>query len=147
MISVSIVGLAVIGSVFWVLSTEAMAILYGSQGWNPFYVGALCSLGQNIAYVGIYYGGEQLLGRWKALGRQVHALRRKLGHGARRGFLITTVFGHVSGFPPAPATVALAPGFSVRPLTLFPLTFMARWVRFTVLAFAGEPLLAWWNTL
>ncbi|MFT5432115.1 MAG: hypothetical protein ACI9OJ_002813 [Myxococcota bacterium] len=145
--SLSIVGLAVIGSVFWVISTEAMAILYGSQGWNPFYVGALCALGQNIAYVGIYFGGEQLLDRWKLLAKQVRKLRDKLGDGVRRGFLITTGFSHVVGFPPAPATVALAPGFSVRPMTLFPLTFTARWVRFTVLAFAGEPLVAWWNTL
>ena len=145
MISLSIVGLAVIGSVFWVVSTEAMAILYGSRGWNPFLVGALCAIGQNITYYGIYIGGESLLGRWAGLARQVSKLRARLGHGARRGFLLTTGFSHIVGMPPALATVALAPGFSIRPRTLFPITLTARWFRFSVLAAVGQPLVQWWE--
>lgn len=140
-------GLAAVGSVFWIVSTEAMAIYYGGMGWNPLVVGALCSCGQNVTYVGIYLGGEQLFDRWKKLAAQVAKLRAKLGHGARRGFLITTGVSHLTGVPPAVATVALAPGFSVGPATLFPLTLILRFVRFSILASFGEHLVAWWESM
>lgn len=142
----SLVVVAFIGSVLWVVSPEAAAVYYGSElGWNPVLVGLTCACGQIGMYVLLYHGGEVLVARWRWLHDKVIAVRLRYQRRLERGYLLMTFTGSMTGIPPILALVVLAPGFGVPQRHLLPVTFAGRMVRFTVLAFAGEALLAWWR--
>ncbi|GIW73437.1 MAG: hypothetical protein KatS3mg102_2979 [Planctomycetota bacterium] len=139
-----LLGLGFVGSVFWVVSTEAAAVYYGSAlACPPLLVGLACALGQCGMYLILYAGGEQLLGRWRWLGRQVDRARQRLGERLETAYLSTAGLGAVLGVPPALAFPALAGSFGVRLGALLPVMFAGRLVRFSVLAAAGAQLLGW----
>lgn len=143
----TILGLSFVGAVFWVLSTEGLAMYYGALGWHPALVGLLCSIGQNANYVVLYFGGKTLIERWTWLREKVGIVEDRYHSWLRQGYLITTFIASLVGLPPVVAMVALAPGFHIRLPVLLTVTLVGRFIRFTVLALSGEALLAWWAAL
>jgi hypothetical protein len=142
----SLIGIAFIGSVFWVLNVEAAAIYYGGElAWNPVAVGLTAALGQNLMYIILYKGGDELIHRWQWLGARVEKTRQRFsGHLTSRYLWITAVAA-LLGIPPVVAMVALASGFNLSMKAILAITYPIRTLRFTILAIFGETLFAWWN--
>lgn len=138
---------SVVGSVIWLISTEAQAMVYGAAGWNPILIGAVCSAGQNVTYVFLYYGGDRLLHSWPWFARGVQRVYIKWGHKLKRAFIPMSTVGALSGMPPIAAMVALAPSFQIPLRTVLAITLPCRFIRFTLLAWLGEGLIQWWNAL
>lgn len=135
------IGAGVVGSVFPVISTEATAVFYGTEGgWHPLLVGLFCALGQCTTYVALYFGGEKLVMRWNWLARQVHKVRGRFGDRLEGGYLGFAFVGSIVGLPPMNGMMALAAGFNVRLLHIWPISFVGRLIRFTVLAAVGGSL-------
>ena len=140
----TLVGLAFVGPVVSpfmpLLATEAMAVFYcGELGMNPWLVGLACMIGQNLAYIVLYYSGAALTDRWARLKRQIDWLRVRYS-GARRTFVITWLCAAFFGVPPALPVVLLARGFSMRLTTLLAIGLPLRLLRFTLLAAVGSAL-------
>lgn len=137
---ISLYLLSVVGAVFWVISTEGLAITYGTQGWNPLLVALLCAGGQNSCYVLVYFGGRELIDSWQRLADAVEKVHDKYGAKLDTGFAWLTAAGSMFGIPPAVGMVALAPGFGLRLPQLLAITFPLRFIRFTILAWAGDSI-------
>lgn len=140
----------IVGSVFWVVNTETMAMYAGTQGMNPLLVGGLCSCGQNIVYIALYIGGDWLIKRWQWLRIKVAFLSDKLSASSSKTFLAMTAMAAVLGVPPIVGMVALAPAFRIPLLHVLAITLPCRAVRFSILAAFGpvilehlEPMLRW----
>ena len=143
-----LIGYSVIGAIFWVINVESLAILYGAtRGWNPLLVGVLLATGQNITYVALYFGGDQLIHRWDWLGTRVKKVFDRFGDNLRQRFLGVTALAGLTGLPPAVAMPALAPGAGVKLISVISVTFTTRVIRFTILAWFGEAIYSWWNAL
>jgi membrane protein YqaA with SNARE-associated domain len=146
--SLSLLGVAFVGTVFWVVSPEAAAIYYGAElGWNPLLVGATIAVGQIGMYAILYHGGEVMVQRWRWLHGKVMATRTRFLHHMERNYLILAGVGSTTGIPPIVALMALASGFGIPARAMLPVTIVGRTIRFTTLAAAGELLLAWWRAL
>ncbi len=144
----SIIGLSFVGAVFWVISTEGLAMYYGGAlGWHPVWIGLLCSLGQNANYVCFYFGGKTLVERWRWLAAKVAFVEKRYHHSLQKGYLITTGFSAVFGVPPVIAMAALASGFHIRLQHFLAVSLAGRWLRFTILAWSGDAIISWWQGL
>ncbi len=64
-----------------------------------------------------------------------------------KGYVYLSIVGALTGMPPIAAMVVLAPGFHLRLRNVLMITIPCRFIRFTVLAWAGERIFAWWATL
>ena len=136
--ALALLGIAFVGSVFWVISPEASSVYYGAKlGWHPLAVGGLVALGQGPMYVLLYYGGERWAMRWKWLARVVARTRRRFQSRMERNYMVLTAAGAVTGVPPVIAMCALASAFDVRFARILPLVIVCRVIRFTVLASGG----------
>lgn len=137
--SLTLAGIAFVGTTLWVVSPEVSSVFYGSSlGWPPLAVGVVCAVGQGPAY-GIYYvGGARLVARWRWLGVKVSRTRDRLGDRLERHYLLLTALASLTGMPPVIAMCALGAGFGVRPWALFPVVVTGRLIRFSLLAAGGE---------
>jgi len=135
-----LIAVGCIGSVFWVVNTETMAIYAGSEGMHPFLVGAYCSLGQNVSYLFLYRGGDWLIRRWSWLQRKVRRISAKLTDASSRRFCAFTVVAALFGMPPIVGMVALAPAFQVSLGRILTITIPCRAIRFSVLAAFGTAI-------
>lgn len=136
-----------VGSVLWIVSTEGSAMYYGSEGYHPLLVGVLAALGQALMYLVLFHGGEKLVGRWRWLADKVQLLRDRYQERLETGYLTLTGISSIIGLPPHVALMALGKAFGMRFWVLWPLSLAGRIVRFTVLAAAGDEIVAWWNSL
>lgn len=136
-----------VGSVLWVVSAEASAIYYGTEGYHPLAVGTLAALGQCLAYMCLYFGGAKLVGRWVWLAGQVERLQTRYHERLQSGYLSAVAVGSVLGVPPCVGLVTLAPAFHVKFIPMWPIAFGGRIIRFTILAAVGTEIVAWWNDL
>ncbi len=134
----------VIGSVFWLLSTEAHAAAYGTQGYHPLLVATICTVGQHTTYLALYFFGEVLTRKSVTLQRAIGKVYDRFGSKLDRYFLALTGAGALLGVPPAVGMVMLSPSFGLSLKTVFAVTIPLRFVRFAVLAWAGESL---WSTI
>jgi len=136
--SLTLAGIAFVGSTLWVVSPELSSVYYGSNlGWHPLAVGAICAVGQGPAYAIYYVGGAGLVARWRWLGAKVERTRARLGRRLERHYLLLTALASLTGMPPVIAMCALGAGFGVRPRALFPVVLAGRFVRFSLLAAGG----------
>ncbi len=131
-----------VGAVFWFVSTEGLSIYYGTM-YHPLAVGITAAVGQNLMYVVLYFGGEQLVNRWAWLGKQVEQLRTRWQRRLETSYLATTALASLTGVPPNAGMVALAAGFRIKFRWLITVTLIFRSIRFTVLAAAGEMIFRW----
>ena len=131
----------IVGSVFWVVNTETMAMYAGTQGMHPLWVGGLCSFGQNIVYIALYVGGDWLIKRWSWLRVKVEFLSEKLSASSSKTFLAVTAMAAVLGVPPIVGMVALAPAFRIPLLHVLAITLPCRAIRFSILAALGPVIL------
>lgn len=136
-----LIGIGFVGTLFWPVSTEAAAVVSGSRGMSPVWVGVLCGLGQGIVHILLYLGGEGLVLRWAWLGRAVTRTRERFGGHLERNFLVLAAVGAVLGIPPVIALSLMAYGLGVRMTHHLPIVFLGRMVRFTILAAGGGALL------
>jgi membrane protein YqaA with SNARE-associated domain len=144
----SLAGVAFVGSVFWVVSTEAAAIYYGGpRGWSAPAVGAVCAAAQTAMYLLLYFFGDWALARWAWLQRRVERTRERHASRLETSYLAVTAVAALTGAPPVLAMVSLASSFGVTWRHVLPTACLGRFVRFTTLAWAGDSLLAWWSTL
>lgn len=143
----SLLAISFVGSVLWIVSTEVTASIYGGNGWNPLAVGAVCSLGQNAMYVILYFFGRRLIKKWAWLGRQVGRAYSLWRPQLEKAYLGTTFVGSLLGVPPVVAMVSLASGFGFRLQMILAMTLPGRFIRFTVLAWAGDYIFEWWAAL
>lgn len=128
-------GISFVGTVFWVASPEAAVILYSLQrGWHPLAAGGVAGAGQAAALAMLAAFGDQLRRRWAWFDRQCDRLRARHGQRLARSAPVLGVSSGLLGLPPVSATVLLAPGLGLRVAGLLPLLFLARVVRFTVVA-------------
>jgi hypothetical protein len=135
MLSLGLFGVALVGTMFWVVSPEAAVVLYARQhGWHPLAIGAVAAAGQAAAQVLLFAFGAQLRLRWRWFDRQCEKARNKYGARLQRGVVALAATSGLAGVPPISATAALAPGLGLRAFPLVPLTFAMRVVRFTVVA-------------
>jgi len=145
--ALSLVGVSFLGTVVWVLSPEATAMLYGSQDRMPaVVVGGLCALGQGSMLALLYYMGGELTERWAWMRKKVERTRNRFEKQLNRSFLWMSVSAGIVGIPPAIAISALAKGFGMR---LFPFLFCivaGRFARFTFLAASGEKAMEFFAT-
>ncbi len=142
----SLMGVSFIGSVFWVVSTEAAAVYYGgSRGWWTPVVGRVGGVSRAAMYVILYSGGDPLVQRWGWLRRTVARTRIRFADHLERRFLTLTGIAAIFGMPPVVPIVALASSFGVTWRHALPVALAGRIVRFTLLAWAGESLLEWWR--
>jgi hypothetical protein len=124
-----------VGTVIWVFSPEAAAILYTTQKhWNPLLVGAIVALGQGSAHLALYLGGHQLRQRWAWFDRKCERARIKHGRWLTRGLVPLGCASGLIGLPPSSVTAALAPGLGLEGRRLLPLLFLMRLVRLTAVA-------------
>ena len=138
----TLLGVACVGSVFWVVSPEVLSAVYGSQlGWNPLAVGLTAATSQCGVYVVLYHGGEALMKRWAHLERLIALVKSRFASQLERNYLGMLILGGVSGLPPVIALVALAPGFGITVRKMLVATFAARTLRFASLAAFGEAVL------
>jgi membrane protein YqaA with SNARE-associated domain len=136
------------GSIVWVFNVEAAAVVAGASGsWHPLLVGATCAVGQALGYTLLYFAGEVVFRHWRWGQRKVEWTRRRYGDRLRTGFYGLTFTAALAGLPPLTAMAALAGGLPVRYLPMIAILLPLRIIRFTVLAAAGEGLLAWWRGL
>lgn len=140
-----LMGIALVGTVFWVVSPEVSAAYYGSElGWSPLLVGVTVAAAQAPVYTLVYFGGERLAGRWRWLGRQIERARRRLSGRGVRGFLAVSAVAAVTGLPPVIAMCAMGAAWGVPARMLLPVVVAGRVVRFTALAGAAGALLGPW---
>ena len=132
-----LVSVGLIGSVFWVVNTESMAMYAGTQGMHPILVGVYCSLGQNAAYVVLYFGGDWLIRRWSWLGAKVELVRARVKNSSRQRFTLITIVAALTGIPPIVGMVAAAPAFHIPLRRVLAITLPCRTIRFSVLAAFG----------
>ena len=132
-------GVAVIGSFFWLVSPELTSAYYGADlGWNPIWVGLVCATGQCCVYVFLYRGGSVLVGRWKSLANLVGRTRARFEKNLEERYLVMTALAGLTGIPPVIVMVALASGFKVALSRILLVTFVCRGIRFGTLAALGE---------
>jgi membrane protein YqaA with SNARE-associated domain len=135
-------GLAILGTLFWVVNVEALAVLYAGLGWHPLLVALVCAFGQCTAHVVLYLAGARLAHRWSRLDRVVERARARLDGHASGTYLGVAATAGLLGVPPLVAIVVLAPSFGVRLLHLLPIAFATRTVRFGALAVLSQGGLA-----
>ena len=140
----AMLGSGLVGSVFWVVSTEATAIYYGTEAhWHPLLVGLLCATGQCLTYTLLYLVGEPLVARWSWLQQKVAHARKRFERRLQTAYLTLTGFASVIGLPPMLAMAILGRSFDIRISRLLPVAFVGRTTRFTLLALIGDGLTAW----
>jgi membrane protein YqaA with SNARE-associated domain len=133
-------------STFVVGLPEATVILYVEKyGWSTWPVAALASFGQCVTFTLLYLGGEQLLVRWRWLGREVAKIRLKFADHLERRFLVVAAFAATIGIPPAIGVAALGGGFQVPLHHLLPVMYVCRAGRFMVIILFGKQLTIWWT--
>jgi membrane protein YqaA with SNARE-associated domain len=138
----TLMGVAWVGSVFWIVSPELLSAVYGSQqGWHPLAVGLACATSQCSVYFLLYRGGDVLAQRWRFLARQIEGVRTRFGERLETSCVGMLLIGGITGLPPVIALVALSPGFGVSVRTMLATTFIARTARFATLAALGEAVL------
>jgi membrane protein YqaA with SNARE-associated domain len=138
MLALSLFGIALLGTVVWVVSPEAAVAVYASQRrWHPLVIGLLAASGQAAGQALLFAFGAQLRRRWRWFDRRCEAVRQRYGNRLQGGALALAGTSGLLGLPPISVTAALAPGLGLRATHLLPLTFVARVVRFTVLAAAA----------
>jgi membrane protein YqaA with SNARE-associated domain len=138
MLALTLFGIALLGTMIWVVSPEAAVALYASQRrWHPLVIGLLAASGQVAAQALLYAFGHQLRRRWRWFDRQCESVRRRYGQRLQGGVVALAATSGLVGFPPISVVATLAPGLGLRATRLLPLTFVARVVRFTVLAAAA----------
>lgn len=131
----ALLGIAFVGSVFWIISPEASAMYYGGKlGWHPLAVGGVVALGQSPMYVLLYFGGERWAMRWNWLARVVRRTRQRFETRMERRYTLLTGLGALFGVPPVIAMCALASAFGVPAIRVIPLVVLCRVIRFSVLA-------------
>ncbi len=136
--TLSLLGIAFVGSVVWLISPEASAVYYGAKlGWHPLAVGVVVAAGQAPMYVMLYFGGERWAMGWRWLARVVARTRRRYQSRMERNYVGLTVLGAIFGIPPVIAMCALASAFDIRPRRILPVVIACRVVRFSVLAGTG----------
>ncbi len=141
-------GIAFVGTVVFVLNPEATAVYYTTRlGWPPLPVTLICTAGQLLLFVVLYYAGAQLTLRWRWLARTVARTRARFKEHLERRYLGLSVLGAIIGIPPCTALSTLAAGFGVglRPFLLIVGT--GRALRFGLLAWGGRELLHWWSRI
>lgn len=137
----SLIGIGFVGTIFWVVSTEASSVYYATElGWSPIAVGLTAAAGQTLMYGLIYVGGERLIARWAWLHGKVDKVRGRFHHDLRGGYLATSMLAALTGIPPAIGMTALASGFAIRSFEILPVIFAGRAIRFGVLAAVGGSL-------
>ena len=125
---------------------EATVLLYVEKyGWNIWPVAALASLGQCMSFAVLYLGGEQLMARWRWLGREVAKIRIRFANHLEQRFLVLTAFAAMFGLPPAVGLAALGGGFQVPLQHFLPVMFVGRTGRFVVIILFGKQVTAWWS--
>lgn len=138
----TLMGVAWVGSVFWVVSPEVLSAVYGSQlGWNPLAVGLVAATSQCTVYFLLYRGGDALARRWAFLARQIERVRVRFATHLERNYVGMLLLGGLVGLPPVIAVVTLAPGFGISFRKVLMATFVARTARFAALAALGEAVL------
>lgn len=135
-----LLAVSFVGQIVWILSPEAMAILYGRQ-ISPPLVGLLCATGQLPMHLLLYAGGARILPRLPFMARTIERTRTRLSASARP-YLATTFVSAIIGLPPIVAMTALAAGFGIGPRRLLAVTYAGRLIRFTTLAAGGASLVA-----
>ena len=134
-------GIGFVGSIFWFVSPDATAVYYGTvANWHPLLVGVLIATGLCLAYVPVYYGGEQLVRRWSWLERQVTRTRTRYERWMHKGYLVATAAAALIGIPPLLGMVALASGFGIGARPVIIIAFTGRATRFTIMAFLGHSI-------
>ncbi|HVV49573.1 MAG TPA: hypothetical protein VHO06_07935, partial [Polyangia bacterium] len=137
----SLLGLAVaafVGTVFWLVSPEAATALVGAQHrWSPLTIGLVAAAAQAVALSGLYLFGAELRRRWRWFDRQCERARTRSRLGRPGAATGVVVAASLFGFPPVSVTAALLPGVAPRARRLLPLMLGLRFVRFTILAWAG----------
>jgi membrane protein YqaA with SNARE-associated domain len=128
-------GIAIVGTVFWVVSPEAAAAFEATQGrWHPLAIGAAAAAGQLVAQALLYAFGHALRRRWRWFDRQCERLRLRLGDRLRRGDKAIVLGSALFGLPPTSTVATLAPAFELRASSVLPVLFAGRVARFTVIA-------------
>ena len=132
-------GVAVVGSFFWLVSPEVMSAVYGAEGrWSPLTVGLVCATAQTCVYVFLYRGGQTLVQRWSWLNQMVERTRQRFARGLEERYLGLVILGAIFGIPPILVMVTLASGFQIRMSRVLMLAFVGRTIRFGSLAALGE---------
>ena len=134
----SVALVAFVGTVFWPASPEAATALAGAQHrWSPLLLGLVAAAGQSVALTGLFFFGDQLRRRWRWFDRKCARARERSRLGTERTAAWVVVGAGLLGFPPVSVTATLLPGVAPRARRLLPLMLALRFVRFTVLAWAG----------
>jgi hypothetical protein len=132
-------GVGFVGTVVWVLSPEAAAALYASQGhWYPLVIGLLVAVGQASAHLALYLGGEQLRRRWRWFDRKCEQARARHGRWLTKGLVPLGCASGLLGIPPSSVTAALAPGLGLPARRLLPLLLAMRIIRLTAVAYLAR---------
>jgi hypothetical protein len=133
--ALALTGTAFVGTMFWVASPEAAAVVCVTRlGWSPLLVGFLAATGQAAALGLLFTFGGQLRRRWRWFDRQCERVRAAQGARLARGTLALSVTSGLFGLPPASVTATLAPGLGLTGRALLPSLFAMRLVRLTVVA-------------
>lgn len=136
--ALALAGIAMVGTVFWVVSPEVSAVYYAKElGWPALGVGVVVAAAQLPVYFCVYLGGERLVARWAWLRRQVVRARARHERRMARNYLGLTAVAAVLGVPPVLVMCALGGPFGVNPRHLLPVVALGRLVRFTTLAGTG----------
>jgi membrane protein YqaA with SNARE-associated domain len=107
---------------------------------HPFGVAVCVAAGQLTGYTVCYFNGPWLLDRIPSLARRINALQVESYRNASYGALFV---GAIVGFPPTLFFTFLRKRFNYRFVLYFGLVFVARLIRFSVLAFLPQTFAAY----
>lgn len=132
---VALVSATFLGTFVWVLNPDAAAALFAvKHRWVPPLVGLVAAGGQSLAHLVLYAGGDLLRRRWAWFDQRCERARQQLQARLGAGILSVAGTSGLFGLPPSSITATLAPALGLAAGRVLPLLFLARAIRFTVVA-------------
>ena len=143
--AVTLFGIAVVGTIFWLASPEAAVAVFASrEHWNPVAIGLVAGGGQAVSLTLLFLFGDQLRRRWRWFDGKCERVRTRFGARLSRNAIVVASTSGLLGFPPVSVAATLAPALAPRPALLLPLMVLLRVVRLTLLAALAASTLGGW---
>ena len=140
---VLMVFMAMPGPLLWVVNTETILLVQVREGQLPVLLAACAALGQVGTFLILYALGEQALRRVPFFARQLNKWPQEKRDRLRSRTTPALVLGGLFGLPPVILMACLCSTVLYPRLKMSVVVFVTRYIRFLVVAFGGQQVLAW----
>lgn len=130
------IALIVIPSpVIIIISSEAIAVLWSLKGYHPALLALSLAIGQTIGFSILCYFGEQLSARWRRMREKLEKVDLERYRNYAPRLIAWSAF---IGIPPVNISCLAAGAVKTRVITLIPLLFIGRFLRYWIVASVPE---------